>query len=86
MMTFVAWDDLTFFSYLRASLPKPIDSTPFFVAGFKAIFIGGVALLPPLLLMHYSEQRIGGITGDVIGAVNELSELTILFACLIILS
>lgn len=49
---------------------------------FKGIFLAGLLLLFGVLLMHYFERRLGGVTGDVLGAATELVEV---FSLLLIL-
>jgi len=38
-----------------------------------------VSLLPVLLFINYMKRRIGGVTGDTIGAASEIAELAVLF-------
>lgn len=43
--------------------------------GFPGLIAGGCAFLAALLLAFYSFRRIGGLTGDTLGAACELTEL-----------
>lgn len=52
--------------------------------GLKGIVIFFVSLIPALLFIRYAKARIGGMTGDTIGAVNEIAEVSVLFCVLII--
>jgi len=53
----------------------------FFIVGTVPLVVAFcVALLPAELFLIYCMHRIGGITGDCLGAVNEISELTLLAA------
>jgi len=49
----------------------------FNLAGF---YIIGLNLLVSLLLIIYIKKRIGGLTGDTLGALNEIIEITSLFS------
>lgn len=44
--------------------------------GLKGIAIFFTSLIPALLFIHYAKARIGGMTGDTIGAVNEIAEVS----------
>lgn len=44
-----------------------------------------LSLLPVLLFINYSKKKIGGMTGDTIGATNEVAEIAALFFTLIYL-
>lgn len=52
------------------------------VAGPMGLVGLGVAIIPALAVTRWSEARIGGLTGDVLGAVQVVSELTLLAASL----
>ncbi len=42
------------------------------------------ASLPPvLILIHYLKSRIDGMTGDTVGAVSEVAEVSVLLSCLL---
>jgi adenosylcobinamide-GDP ribazoletransferase len=36
------------------------------------------------LFVSYAKEKIGGMTGDTLGATNEISELTVLLSFLVI--
>lgn len=46
--------------------------------GFILFFL---ALFPVFLFSSYVKRKIGGMIGDTIGAVSEISETTILLSC-----
>ncbi|MBN1363270.1 MAG: adenosylcobinamide-GDP ribazoletransferase [Syntrophaceae bacterium] len=50
--------------------------------GLKGIMIFFVSLIPALLFICYAKARIGGMTGDTIGAVSEITEVSVLFSIL----
>jgi adenosylcobinamide-GDP ribazoletransferase len=56
----------------------------FLFCGIKGIFIFFIVLIVIVLLVSYIKKKIGGMTGDTLGAVNEVSELTVLLSFLII--
>jgi adenosylcobinamide-GDP ribazoletransferase len=56
----------------------------FALLGFKGIGVFFVSIIPVLLFIRYSRIKIGGMTGDTIGAVNEIAEVSVLFSILII--
>ncbi|MCQ9207678.1 MAG: adenosylcobinamide-GDP ribazoletransferase [Omnitrophica bacterium] len=43
-----------------------------------------VSLLPTFLFMQYMKKRIGGMTGDTIGALSEFAEVTVLLSAFLI--
>lgn len=47
----------------------------------KGLMLFFLSLLPVFLFLSYARKKIGGVTGDTIGAVSELSEVTILLLC-----
>ncbi|NQT06685.1 MAG: adenosylcobinamide-GDP ribazoletransferase [Candidatus Omnitrophica bacterium] len=57
----------------------------FIMAGIKAIPLFIVNTVPVLLMINYSKRKIGGMTGDTIGATSEIAELAVLFFSLIVL-
>ena len=52
--------------------------------GLKGIIIFFISLIPVLLFIRYVKARIGGMTGDTIGAVSEITEVSALFSILIL--
>jgi len=50
----------------------------FLLAGLKGVLIFFLSSILILLFIRYIEGRIGGMTGDIIGTVNELGEVLIL--------
>lgn len=51
--------------------------------GLKGIIVFIIALLPMFLLTNYIKKRIDGMTGDTIGAMNEIAETVVLLLMLI---
>ena len=51
----------------------------------KGAILFFVSILPILLFINYIKRKIGGMTGDTIGAVNEVAEVSILLFCLFLL-
>jgi adenosylcobinamide-GDP ribazoletransferase len=51
-----------------------------FIFKFPFLYIIGVCLGAVYLSTLYFKSRIGGITGDTLGALNEIIELTVLFS------
>lgn len=43
----------------------------------KGLVIFILALVPVFLLVRYSEKKIGGLTGDVLGAISETAEISV---------
>ncbi|KKL27223.1 hypothetical protein LCGC14_2387310, partial [marine sediment metagenome] len=39
-----------------------------------------IAFIVSILFTSYVKRKIGGMTGDTLGAVNEVSEITVLLA------
>ncbi len=54
-------------------------------AQLKGIAVFVSALICVFLFIRYSEKKIGGMTGDTIGALSEISEASVLFFILIYL-
>ena len=46
---------------------------------FKGVILLAISLLPVFLFMSYVKRRIGGMTGDTIGATSEIAEVALLF-------
>lgn len=49
------------------------------LAKLKGIVVFALAFLLSLLFIQYVKRKIGGMTGDTIGAINEVAEAAILF-------
>jgi adenosylcobinamide-GDP ribazoletransferase len=56
-----------------------------FLARWQGLLVLSLALLPLLLFRMYVKRRLGGVTGDIIGAANEIAEVAVLFFGLIYL-
>lgn len=50
----------------------------------KGIVLSFFSVLPIFLFIRYMKRRIGGMTGDTIGAASELSEISVLFFTLML--
>ena len=48
----------------------------------KGIILFVISMLPIMLFIHCIKRKIGGMTGDTIGAVSEIAEVLILLFCL----
>lgn len=48
----------------------------------KGLTLFIISLVPIFLFISYVKRKIGGITGDTIGAINEIAEILILLFCL----
>ncbi|WP_303721299.1 adenosylcobinamide-GDP ribazoletransferase [Malonomonas rubra] len=66
---------------LRASLTLLLAALVLFQ--FNGFWLAVLLLLFAVLLMYYFERRLGGVTGDILGAATEMSEV---FALLLILA
>jgi len=56
-----------------------------FLARWRVLLVLFLSLPALLLFLVYVKRRIGGVTGDIIGAANEITEVAILFFGLIYL-
>jgi adenosylcobinamide-GDP ribazoletransferase len=56
----------------------------FLFCGIKGIFIFFIVLIAVILFVSYMKKKIGGMTGDTLGALNEVSELIVLLSFLTI--
>lgn len=56
-----------------------------FLAKLKGIIIFSFSLIFALFFIRYVKRKLGGMTGDTIGAVNEIADISILFFALIFL-
>lgn len=55
-----------------------------FLLKLKGIILLTLSLLPIFLFINYTKRRIGGMTGDTLGAINELTEVFVLLNMLIL--
>ncbi len=58
----------------------------YLLMGIGGITLFAASLAVIFLFIRYSEKKIGGMTGDTIGAVNEIAEASALFLGLILLN
>lgn len=52
------------------------------LANFKGLILFIISLIPIFLFISYIKRRIGGMTGDTIGATSEIAEALIFLFCL----
>lgn len=52
----------------------------FFFCGLKSIYVLFIVVIVSLMFTSYVKGKIGGMTGDTLGAVNEISELTVILS------
>lgn len=55
----------------------------FFIMQIKGIILFFISMLPLWLFINYVQRKIGGMTGDTIGAVNEIAEVSVLLISVI---
>ncbi|MBU0694217.1 MAG: adenosylcobinamide-GDP ribazoletransferase [Candidatus Omnitrophica bacterium] len=55
-----------------------------FLMNIKGLFMFTFSLFPIFLFINYAKKKIGGMTGDTIGAVNEIAGVCVLLLGLII--
>ncbi|GAX61298.1 cobalamin 5'-phosphate synthase [Candidatus Scalindua japonica] len=55
----------------------------FLFCGIKGIFIFFTVFILVILFVSYIKKKIGGMTGDTLGALNEVSELAVLLSFLL---
>ena len=67
-MDYVSWREVIF-----ASLTMVVIGIPLFRLYLIPLVIIDLALV--LLILKYSQKRIGGISGDILGAINEIIEV-----------
>jgi adenosylcobinamide-GDP ribazoletransferase len=70
-MDYVSWKEVIF-----ASLTMAVIGIPLFKLYLIPLVIIDVVIV--LLILKYSQKRIGGISGDILGAINEIIEVFIL--------
>jgi adenosylcobinamide-GDP ribazoletransferase len=76
-MDYVGWREVIF-----ASLTTAVIGILLFRLYFLPLVIVGVGIV--LLILKYCQKRIEGISGDILGAINEIVEVSILlFICLL---
>jgi adenosylcobinamide-GDP ribazoletransferase len=67
-MDYVSWREFIF-----ASLTMVVIGIPLFRLYLIPLVIIDVVIV--LLILKYSQKRIGGISGDILGAINEIAEV-----------
>jgi adenosylcobinamide-GDP ribazoletransferase len=70
-MDYVSWKEVIF-----ASLTMAVIGILLFRLYFLPLVMVGIGLV--LLILKYSQKRIGGISGDILGAINEIVEVVCL--------
>jgi adenosylcobinamide-GDP ribazoletransferase len=70
-MDYVGWREVIF-----ASLTMAVIGILLFKLYFLPLVIIGIGIV--LLMLKYCQKRIGGISGDILGAINEIVEVSIL--------
>lgn len=76
-MDYVGWREIIF-----ASLTMAVVGILLFKLYFLPLVIIGIAIV--LLILKYCQKKIGGISGDVLGAINEIVEVSILLSVCIL--
>jgi len=76
-MDYVGWREVIF-----ASLTMAVLGILLFRLYFLPLVIIGIGIL--LLILKYCQKRIGGISGDILGATNEIVEVFILLTVCIL--
>jgi len=75
---YIGWREVIF-----ASLTVAVIGILLFKLYFLPLLIMGIGIV--LLILKYCQKKIGGISGDVLGAINEIVEASILLTvCMII--
>jgi len=76
-MDYVGWREVIF-----ASLTMAVVGILLFKLYFLPLLIIAMGIV--LLILKYCQKKIGGISGDILGAINEIVEVSILLAiCLV---
>ncbi|NQT23187.1 MAG: adenosylcobinamide-GDP ribazoletransferase, partial [Candidatus Omnitrophica bacterium] len=52
--------------------------------GMVGLILFAISLVPVLMFISYSKRKIGGMTGDTVGAVSEIAEGCVLFLTLVL--
>lgn len=55
----------------------------YFLLYFRGLLIAGIICLFCLIYSHFFRRILGGVTGDVLGAVNEITEVAVLIMILV---
>ncbi len=55
-----------------------------FLGGLKGLSAFFVSIIPVILFINYVKNKINGMTGDTVGATNEIAEVSVLFCSLTI--
>jgi adenosylcobinamide-GDP ribazoletransferase len=76
-MDYVGWREVIF-----ASLTMAVVGILLFKLYFLPLVIIGTGIL--LLILKYCQKKIGGISGDILGAINEIVEVSILLTVCIL--
>ncbi len=77
-MDYIGWREVVF-----ASLTMAVVGILLFKLYFLPLVILGTGIV--LLILKYCQQKIGGISGDILGAINEIVEVFILLAICILI-
>ncbi len=76
-MDYVGWREVIF-----ASLTMTAIGILLFKLYFLPLMIIGIGIV--LLILKYCQKKIGGISGDILGAINEIVEISILLTVFIL--
>jgi len=76
-MDYVGWRELIF-----ASLTMTVIGILLFRLYLLPLVMVGIGIV--LLILKYCQKRIGGISGDILGAINEIVEVFILLTICIL--
>ncbi|MCJ7657375.1 MAG: adenosylcobinamide-GDP ribazoletransferase [Candidatus Atribacteria bacterium] len=74
---YVGWREVIF-----ASLTMVVIGIPLFRLYLLPLVMVGIGMV--LLILKYCQKRIGGISGDILGAINEIVEVSILLTLCIL--
>ncbi|MFH0847042.1 MAG: adenosylcobinamide-GDP ribazoletransferase [Chloroflexota bacterium] len=59
-------------------------TTVFLTAGFAGLLLMGAAAMITAIFAYYLKRRLGGLTGDSYGAINEIAEVTTVISTLVL--